>query len=107
MKTLKINDEIISTAIEDCVEAIDKNSLSINLVIDCQGFGPENESSDALLNFKPFLDEQSIRKIEVISENGETLIYSTKYSVIESANIHSNEEDSTEPKLIISIFANN
>lgn len=104
MKTLKINDEIISTLVEDCTETIDKDFLSINLVINCQGFGPENESSDELLKFKPFLNKQSIRKIEVISENEEILIYSTKYSSIENANIHSNEEDSTEPKLIISIF---
>ena len=97
MKTLKINDEVISELVKDCNEQLHKDYLSIQLVLDCVSFGENNESSDELLKFQPFLAEQSIHKIEVVAENGDSIIYSTKYDSMESVSINADDgEQSTD-----------
>ena len=96
MKTLKINDEIISESVKDCNEYLHKTYLSIQLVLNCVSFGEDNESSNELLKFQPFLEEKSIHKIEVIAENGDSIIYSTKYYSLESVSLNADDgEEST------------
>ena len=84
------------SAVKKYMEYLHKTYLSIQLVLNCVSFGEDNESSNELLKFQPFLEEKSIHKIEVIAENGDSIIYSTKYDSLESVSLNADDgEEST------------
>ena len=81
MKTLKINNEIISDLLFSCTETVNgkEDNAALNLAMYSNGFTADNESSSALLNLARFMEDDSITSIEVTESDGNPVLYSTYY----------------------------
>ena len=89
MKTLKINNEIISDLLFSCTETVNgkEDNAALNLAMYSNGFTADNESSSALLNLARFMEDDSITSIEVTESDGNPVLYSTYYKKLKNIKI--------------------
>lgn len=93
MLSLFINDTEISNHVTDFSETIyDDSVLSLHVTLASDAFSTTEESSDALIEFAPFLANGSIHSLTIKNSDGDTLIYSSKYTRITRADISGNAE---------------
>ena len=89
MKTLKINNEIISDLLFSCTETVNgkEDNAALNLAMYSNGFTADNESSSALLNLARFMEDDSITSIEVTESDGNPVLYSTYYKKLKNISL--------------------
>ena len=89
MKTLKINNEIISDLLFSCTETVNgkEDNAALNLAMYSNGFTADNESSSALLNLARFMEDDSITSIEVTESDGNPILYSTYYKKLKNISL--------------------
>ena len=89
MKTLKINNEIISDLLFSCTETVNgkEDNAALNLAMYSNGFTADNESSSTLLNLARFMEDASITSIEVTESDGNPVLYSTYYKKLKNISL--------------------
>ena len=106
MKTLKINNEIISDLLFSCTETINgkEDNAALNLAMYSNGFTADNESSSALLNLARFMEDDSITSIEVTESDGNPVLYSTYYKKLKNISLtvqtYFSEKEESYPVII-------
>lgn len=106
MKTLKINNEIISDLLFSCTETVNgkEDNAALNLAMYSNGFTADNESSSALLNLARFMEDDSITSIEVIESDGNPVLYSTYYKKLKNISLtvqtYFSEKEESYPVII-------
>ena len=106
MKTLKINNEIISDLLFSCTETVNgkEDNAALNLAMYSNGFTADNESSSALLNLARFIEDDSITSIEVIESDGNPVLYSTYYKKLKNISLtvqtYFSEKEESYPVII-------
>ena len=106
MKTLKINNEIISDRLFSCTETINgkEDNAALNLAMYSNGFTADNESSSALLKLARFMEDDSITSIEVTESDGNPVLYSTYYKKLKNISLtvqtYFSEKEESYPVII-------
>ena len=106
MKTLKINNEIISDLLFSCTETVNgkEDNAALNLAMYSHGFTADNESSSALLNLARFMEDDSITSIEVTESDGNPVLYSTYYKKLKNISLtvqtYFSEKEESYPVII-------
>ena len=106
MKTLKINNEIISDLLFSCTETVNgkEDNAALNLAMYSNGFTADNESSSALLNLARFMEDDSITSIEVTESDGNPILYSTYYKKLKNISLtvqtYFSEKEESYPVII-------
>ena len=106
MKTLKINNEIISDLLFSCTETVNgkEDNAALNLAMYSNGFTADNESSSALLNLARFMEDDSITSIEVTESDGNPVLYSTYYKKLKNISLtvqaYFSEKEESYPVII-------
>ena len=106
MKTLKINNEIISDLLFSCTETVNRkeDNAALNLAMYSNGFTADNESSSALLNLARFMEDDSITSIEVTESDGNPVLYSTYYKKLKNISLtvqtYFSEKEESYPVII-------
>ena len=106
MKTLKINNEIISDLPFSCTETVNgkEDNAALNLAMYSNGFTADNESSSALLNLARFMEDDSITSIEVTESDGNPVLYSTYYKKLKNISLtvqtYFSEKEESYPVII-------
>ena len=106
MKTLKINNEIISDLLFSCTETVNgkEDNVALNLAMYSNGFTADNESSSALLTLARFMEDDSITSIEVTESDGNPVLYSTYYKKLKNISLtvqtYFSEKEESYPGII-------
>lgn len=106
MKTLKINNKIISDLLFSCTETVNgkEDNAALNLAMYSNGFTADNESSSALLNLARFMEDDSITSIEVTESDGNPVLYSTYYKKLKNISLtvqtYFSEKEESYPVII-------
>ena len=106
MKTLKINNEIISDLLFSCTETVNgkEDNAALNLAMYSNGFTADNESSSTLLNLARFMEDDSITSIEVTESDGNPVLYSTYYKKLKNISLtvqtYFSEKEESYPVII-------
>lgn len=106
MKTLKINNEIISDLLFSCTETVNgkEDNAALNLAMYSNGFTADNESSSALLNLARFMEDDSITSVEVTESDGNPVLYSTYYKKLKNISLtvqtYFSEKEESYPVII-------